>query len=114
MPTAPARACLRPGCANLQPCPDHARGETYRETVTARPWRALYKQQRWLRLRQRYLDRHPICECDDCRTRPPKPARVVHHKDPHRGDLTKFYDWNNLMAMAKPCHDKVTAHEQHR
>jgi 5-methylcytosine-specific restriction protein A len=98
----------------MQPCPDHPKGETYQERIAARPWAALYKEQRWLSMRRRFLDRNPICQCEDCRRDgPPQPARVVHHIVAHRGDRGLFYDWNNLMAMSKPCHDRQTARERH-
>ena len=92
MPLAPARACSRPGCPNLQPCGDHPRGETYRETVTARPWRALYKQQRWVRLSARVRAQEPVCEACRAAGRTPQPTRHVDHVTPHRGDLRLFYD----------------------
>jgi 5-methylcytosine-specific restriction protein A len=96
----------------LQPCPVHPKGETYQQRVEARPWWRLYKEQRWLSLRRRFLDRNPVCQCDDCaKAGPPQPARVVHHRTAHRGDRRLFYDWSNLMAMSKPCHDRVTARE---
>ena len=113
MPLSPPRACSRPGCAELQPCPVHRHGETYRETITARPHRALYKQARWLRLRRRYLDAHPLCECDYCQhVGRPQPARVVHHRVDHRGDVALFFAWGNLQAMAKACHDRETRRRQ--
>lgn len=32
-------------------------------------------------------------------------ALIVHHKTPHRGDLSLFYDADNLMVVCKACHD---------
>lgn len=61
---------------------------------------------RWQRLRKMYLARHPICECEaQCG----RPAIVVDHKQPHNGDLSLMYAWDNLQAMTKPCHDAKTA-----
>jgi len=34
---------------------------------------------------------------------------VVDHRMPHHGDDALLYAWDNLAAMAKPCHDRKTA-----
>jgi hypothetical protein len=34
---------------------------------------------------------------------------VVHHKRPHGGDAALFFDETNLQALAKACHDRLTA-----
>lgn len=59
---------------------------------------------RWQKLRRLYLDKHPLCECG-CG----HPATVVDHRTPHLGDHALIYDWNNLQALTKPCHDRKTA-----
>jgi 5-methylcytosine-specific restriction protein A len=64
----------------------------------------LYDQRRWRRVRAAYLARHPLCACG-CGY----PATVVDHRLPHCGDLAAMYDWNNLQAMTKACHDRKTA-----
>lgn len=38
-----------------------------------------------------------------------RPATVVDHRRPHGGDYALIYDWDNLQAMTKPCHDRKTA-----
>jgi 5-methylcytosine-specific restriction protein A len=58
----------------------------------------------WQRLRGAYLLQSPLCECGCLR-----PAEVVHHKQPHLGDRGLLLDWDNLEALAKPCHDRITA-----
>jgi 5-methylcytosine-specific restriction enzyme A len=64
-----------------------------------------YDKRRWRdHLRAAYLATHPICECG-CGW----PATVVDHKQPHRGDEALMYDWDNLQAMTKQCHDRKTA-----
>lgn len=114
MPISPARPCGHASCGHLRPCPVHGQGrETYALRVSSRPWSQLYKRARWLRLRERYLNQHPLCECDYCRTvGGPQPARVVHHRVDHRGDLGLFYAEGNLMALAKVCHDRETRRRQ--
>ena len=65
---------------------------------------------RWRKLRSAFLAKFPLCQCElnhgaGCGY----PAAVVDHKTPHNGDLRLFYDWNNLEAMTKACHDRKTA-----
>jgi 5-methylcytosine-specific restriction enzyme A len=62
-----------------------------------------YGKRRWHHLRLAFLAQNPLCSCGCLR-----PATVVDHKRPHNGDETLLYDWNNLSAMAKPCHDRKT------
>jgi 5-methylcytosine-specific restriction protein A len=59
---------------------------------------------RWQKLRAAYLAAHPLCECG-CGYA----ARVVDHRTPHNGDPALIYNWHNLQAMTKPCHDRKTA-----
>ena len=51
-----------------------------------------------------YLAQNPLCECGCMR-----PATVVDHKRPHNGNRALMFDWDNLQAMTKPCHDRTTA-----
>lgn len=79
------------------------RRAAYDKTRTRSP---IYDTAHWLRLRRMYLMHHPLCECEDhCGY----PATVVDHKIPHNDDLALAYDWNNLQAMTKSCHDRKTA-----
>jgi 5-methylcytosine-specific restriction protein A len=65
-----------------------------------------YTKRRWYHLRNAYLATHPMCECEDnCGG----VATVVDHRTPHLGDDALLYDWNNLQAMTKQCHDRKTA-----
>jgi 5-methylcytosine-specific restriction protein A len=61
---------------------------------------------RWQKLRAAYLASHPVCECGCGRA-----ATVVDHRRPHKGDAGLMYDWDNLQAMTKPCHDAKTARQ---
>jgi 5-methylcytosine-specific restriction protein A len=70
----------------------------------------LYNSARWRRLRARKLAADPLCECEHCFSEGlTTAANVVDHHIPHRGDEGLFYDWSNLRAMAKRCHDRKTA-----
>lgn len=65
---------------------------------------------RWQKARATYLHRHPLCaQCEkEGRARP---ARVVDHVIPHRGDQTLFWDSKNWQPLCKPHHDLKTASE---
>jgi 5-methylcytosine-specific restriction protein A len=75
----------------------------------ARPSPSRIYGRRWQRLRQAYLALHPLsCDSnngDGCGY----PATVVDHRKPHNGDPELLYDWGNLQAMTKACHDRKTA-----
>lgn len=58
----------------------------------------------WFRASKAFLAEHPWCVCG-CGQR----AAVVHHKIPHRGNMTLFWDRTNWASMAKRCHDRHTA-----
>jgi 5-methylcytosine-specific restriction endonuclease McrA len=65
----------------------------------------------WQKERERFLKEHPLCQCPDCdegRIRL-RPANVVDHKVPHRGDEALFWDESNWQAMNEDCHRKKTA-----
>lgn len=68
----------------------------------------LYNSKRWGELRRLQLSAHPLCQCPLCgegknRVRL---ANVVDHDPPHRGNSELFYNQDNLISMAKVCHDK--------
>jgi 5-methylcytosine-specific restriction enzyme A len=77
---------------------------------TARPSPSRIYGRRWQRLRLAYLAQHPLCECDaNNGTGCGYPATVVDHRKPHNGDHALLYEWANLQAMTKACHDRKTA-----
>ena len=82
--------------------------QTWRERkaayVTSRPSPSRIYGRRWQKLRAVYLASHPLCECGCLR-----PAAVVHHRKAHHGDTALLLDWDNLQALTKQCHDKITA-----
>ncbi|WP_338036289.1 HNH endonuclease signature motif containing protein [Nitratireductor alexandrii] len=44
-----------------------------------------------------------------------RPATVVHHVKPHRGDKRLFWDRSNWMPACQPCHDgPLQAQERRR
>jgi 5-methylcytosine-specific restriction enzyme A len=72
--------------------------------IANRPSPSRVYGRRWEKLRRAYLASHPECECG-CGY----PAAVVDHRTPHNGDPVLMYDWDNLQAMTKACHDRKTA-----
>ena len=66
-----------------------------------------YHGARWRRLRAAFLAQHPLCQCPRCKEGALRitKAEVVDHVRPHKGDMRLFWDWNNLQALAKQCHD---------
>ena len=70
----------------------------------------LYATARWKALRRYLLTRTPVCPCAECtRLGRVRLTSVVHHLQPHGGDVVKFFDERHLQPLAKPCHDRLTA-----
>lgn len=109
-----SRSCAVAGCASPVTrggrCHAHGRqADQTRGLTSDRRHRHLYNSGRWARTRAAILALHPLCECDDCRqTGAVRLATVVHHRRAHRGDPILFFDWSNLQARAKTCHDRIT------
>jgi 5-methylcytosine-specific restriction endonuclease McrA len=60
----------------------------------------------WQRARLQYLREHPLCRM--CRESGRlKPAAVVDHVVPHKGDQARFWDRSNWQPLCKPCHDST-------
>jgi 5-methylcytosine-specific restriction endonuclease McrA len=57
----------------------------------------------WRKMRLEFLKRHPRCMlCAKYDVR--RPATVVDHIRPHRGDMQLFRAPNNLQALCASCH----------
>ncbi|QMV26846.1 hypothetical protein GRI33_07920 [Brucella sp. BO3] len=54
----------------------------------------------WRKARKEYLTLHPYCAMCG------KPATVVDHITPHRGNQQLFWWRGNWQALCKPCHDR--------
>lgn len=117
MPIAAPKPCKNPGCRLLTSsgayCTDHAKlkqkqVEARRESSAKRGY-----GYRWQQVSKGFLRAHPLCQCPDCLegVKQLKPATVVDHIIPHRGDMNLFWNRNNWQAMAKECHDRKTAKE---
>ncbi|GAB9248273.1 HNH endonuclease signature motif containing protein [Bradyrhizobium diazoefficiens] len=55
----------------------------------------------WSKARRAFLDKHPHCVMCG------KPAVVVDHKTPHRGDRTKFWDKSNWQPLCAHHHNST-------
>ena len=110
MPKKPLRPCSHPGCPNLcegQFCEQHRVEERRRYDKYERSSDVNRKYGRaWKRIRDRYMDAHPLCEQCQREARLVK-AEQVHHIKPlaEGGDHSE----NNLMSLCSSCHAKIHA-----
>lgn len=112
MPNRAPTQCNHPACPQHAEdgssyCEAHqkSRLEASRERDRARykntPWRKLYDQKAWWgHLQPFILARDPICKI--CNR---EGAYIADHIRDHKGDLTLFFDPNNLRGVCKRCHD---------
>ena len=67
----------------------------------------LYSHRRWRSLRKQVILSNPICQaCNRA------PSTQVDHIKPYSGDVSTFYDIDNLQALCHSCHSKKTATER--
>lgn len=66
----------------------------------------LYTHRRWRNLRARHLAKHPLCIMCLAENRTTV-ATIVDHTIPHRGDMTLFWDRNNLQSLCAEHHNRV-------
>lgn len=106
--------CKNKNCKTLvdaplsQYCPDcwiaKQRGrKRQRDPAHAR----VYNSAAWRKTRRSILESYPVCGC--CWR---KPAKVVDHIIPLRAVLNDPCNTDNLIALCKSCHDKITLMEQ--
>lgn len=109
MPYRPRTPCRHPGCPALVPygsayCDAHK--PLHPEAVRSAGSRGYTSK--WRRVSKAYLRAHPLCaKCG-------RPATVVDHIRPHRGDKVLFWDKSNWQSLCKPCHDRKTGEEDSR
>lgn len=112
MPRKPKKPCRYPGCPNLTDesyCPDHKRlvAARYNRYERTPEMKQRYNGV-WPAVRRRYITAHPLCEMclREGRT---TAAQEVHHIVPLAEGGT--HDEDNLMALCKSCHSRITALE---
>lgn len=126
MPNKPLRACSRAGCggfavARSDYCEKHQPTKDNRAADVARyhsqPGRAFYNHPGWTKhLRPRRRAEYPICEyqiTDTCKHHGGDPSTEIDHRIDHKGDPKLFFDYDNLAACCKPCHDRKTGLTTH-
>lgn len=66
---------------------------------------------RWRRFQKIYLAQHPLCVAcaQSGRT---EASYAVDHIQPHRGDQELFWDYANLQALCRSCHNAKSARER--
>lgn len=110
MPKKPKRPCSYPCCPKLTDgrfCEEHAKLEAKRyEKYDRDPETRRRYGRAWKRIRDSYVQQHPLCEL--CQ----KDGRLtateeVHHKVPLSEGGTHARD--NLIALCKPCHARIHA-----
>ena len=109
VPKMPKRPCGFPGCPNLTDgrfCEAHAKQENRRyEKYDRDPAVRRRYGRAWQRIRDRYAAAHPFCE--ECYKRGVlTPTEEIHHIKPLAHGGTHADD--NLMALCKPCHSRIT------
>lgn len=111
MPYKPKRPCAYPGCGRLaengeQYCAEHQKiiDKSYNQYERDPASNKRYGRS-WKRIRDRYIKAHSLCE--ECQKQGKlTPAEEVHHILPlSRGGTNAV---NNLMALCKPCHARIT------
>lgn len=112
MPYKPKRPCSQPGCPELthrRYCEKHAKQEARRyERYMRDPETRKRYGRKWMRIRDRYISEHPLCErCE--KHGKLIPAKEVHHIIPLSEGGTN--DESNLMALCTSCHSEITARE---
>ena len=112
MPRKPKRPCSYPGCPELTEgryCIEHEElaAKNYERYDRDPSVRKRYGRS-WKRIRDRYIQAHPLCE--ECRKQGRlTPAEEVHHIVPlsQGGDSS----YGNLMALCTSCHSRITARD---
>lgn len=75
-------------------------------------WHYLYNSKAWRRRRRLWLQHQPFCQ--ECQ----KQSRlvfgnVVDHVIPHKGDLSLFWDIDNLQTLCSACHGVKSEKEKY-
>ena len=114
MPTRSMRPCPAPGCTRLVirgRCETHQKADRIAQDAARGSSAERGYDAAWRRLRNAFLEAHPLCMCEECREGALRvtAATVVDHVQPieERPDLRLV--WSNLRSMSKAHHDAHTA-----
>ena len=110
MPRKPKRPCSFPGCPKLTDgrfCEEHAKQEAKRyEKYDRDPAVRRRYGRAWKRIRDSYVETHPLCErCLELGVL--VPTEEVHHVIPLAEGGT--HSRTNLISLCKSCHAKIHA-----
>lgn len=110
MPKKPKRPCSYPGCPKLTDgrfCEEHEKLENKRyEKYDRDPAVRRRYGRAWKRIRDSYVQLHPLCEL--CQEKGLLvPTEEVHHRTPLSEGGTHARE--NLIALCKPCHARIHA-----
>jgi len=112
MPSKPLRPCKHIACPNLVSsgyCEEHKKDERAYDKNRGNANQRGYTY-RWNKYRLTFLSKNPLCvECG--KEGIIKPATVVDHIIPHKGNNNLFWDSGNHQALCKRCHDIKTVKE---
>jgi 5-methylcytosine-specific restriction protein A len=112
MKTLPFRQCVHSGCRVLTRNPGSRCDKHKSKSAPAKPRAAdpFYWRVPWLNLRKWFLARNPICaECD--RKGRVTAANEVHHLKPKADFPELALVAENLEALCKSCHSRLTRRE---
>lgn len=113
MPQKPLKPCKYPGCPELiregSYCPKHKMiaNREYNQCHRDPDFRQRYGRQ-WVKIRNAYISKHPLCEeCEKAGRL--VPATEVHHKIPLASGGTNAEE--NLQSLCKACHSRHTLND---
>lgn len=109
--TAAKRICAKPGCfavaVKRSRCKDHQPKAMHNWTADYDKTRPSRHERgygsRWAKASKNYLKAHPLCTNCNAYERL-RPATLVDHIEPHRGDKALFWDVSNWQGLCKACH----------
>lgn len=110
MTMSPLKPCKHPGCREYAEhngyCRKHykERFSFYLNEKRISPSKLGYDR-KWDYARKEYLKQHPLCVMCG------RPATEVDHIQPHKGNMTLFWNRNNWQSLCHSCHSKKTIKE---
>lgn len=119
--TAPDRLTVAPGRFTFENRKEAERARHKARDTDAGSLRHLYRSKRWrdpvagvrvkILRRDLFTCQWPGCGVALVGAYPAPDSPVVDHKRPHKGNLVRFWDENNLQALCKRCHDGAKQRE---
>lgn len=89
---------------SFRPVPKAAVRRAYENTRGRQEDKNFYSSTRWIRLRLAFLAENPLCH--DCKVEGRiVPAVDVHHIKERKDFPELAYEWSNLQALCKRCHN---------